>query len=82
MSALANTADKLSRMFATERCPPLCQEQRDSVLQCCKENSQKPLLCSEAVKKFSSCVHSTRMVSFSIGFRTVFSPVIWILSQI
>lgn len=63
MSALANTADKLSRMFATERCPPLCQEQRDSVLQCCKENSQKPLLCSEAVKKFSSCVHSTRMAS-------------------
>jgi len=63
MNALKSTAEKLSHMFGTERSLPICQEERKSVLLCYKQNSKESLQCSDAVKNFSRCVHSTRMVS-------------------
>jgi len=61
MNTLKSTAEKLSRMFGTERSLPICQEERESVLLCYKENSGESLKCSDAVKNFSRCVHSTRI---------------------
>jgi len=63
MSALKSTAEKLAHMFGTERSLPICQEEKESVLLCYKQNSGESLKCSDAVKNFSRCVHSTRMVS-------------------
>ena len=62
VSAMNGTAEKLSKAFAVEKRPPVCQEVRATVVDCYKQNSQKPLLCSETVKKFSQCVRSARMV--------------------
>ena len=64
MSALKSTAEKLAHMFGTERSLPICQEEKESVLLCYKQNSGESLKCSDAVKNFSRCVHSTRMVRF------------------
>ena len=64
MSALKTTAEKLAHMFGTERSLPICQEEKESVLLCYKQNSGESLKCSDAVKNFSRCVHSTRMVRF------------------
>ena len=63
VKAMNDTAEKLSAMFAIQRSPPVCQQQREAVLQCYKQNADKPLLCSEIVKNFSRCVHSSREVS-------------------
>lgn len=63
VSAMNGTAEKLSKAFAVEKRPPVCQEVRATVVDCYKQNSQKPLLCSETVKKFSQCVRSARMAS-------------------
>lgn len=63
VSAMNGTAEKLSKAFAVEKRPPVCQEARATVVDCYKQNSQKPLLCSETVKKFSQCVRSSRMAS-------------------
>lgn len=63
VSAMNSTAEKLSKAFAVEKCPPVCQEVRATLVDCYKQNPQKPLLCSETVKKFSQCVRSTRMAS-------------------
>lgn len=57
------TAEKLSKMFATEKCPPICLEEREAVLQCYKSNPNRTLMCSDVVKNFSRCVHSARMAS-------------------
>ena len=59
------TAEKLIKAFAVKRTPPVCQQQRDFLLQCYKQNPDQPLLCSDTVKKFSNCVHSARMVRCS-----------------
>ena len=48
VSAMNGTAEKLSKAFAVEKRPPVCQEARATVVDCYKQNSQKPLLCSEA----------------------------------
>ena len=66
------TAEKLSKAFAVEKRPPVCQEARATVVDCYKQNSQKPLLCSETVKKFSQCVRSSRMVWISSNTYTLF----------
>ena len=65
MNALKSTAEKLSHMFGTERSLPICQEEKNSVLLCYKQNPEESLNCSDAVKNFSRCVHSTRMVRFT-----------------
>merc|ERR1711976_842063 len=62
-NALAISSEKLSKMFATERCPPICQDEREAVLQCYKNNPNKSLMRSDGDKNFSKCVHSARMPS-------------------
>ena len=57
------TAERLSKAFAIQKFPPSCLGQRDELLQCYKQNSDRTLLCSDVVKNFSRCVHSTRLVS-------------------
>ena len=63
VDSLAETAGKLEKSFFTQKSPPICQQERDFVLQCYKQNKSQPLLCSESVKKFSQCVSSARLVS-------------------
>ena len=79
-----STAEKLSKAFAVEKCPPVCQEVRATLVDCYKQNPQKPLLCSETVKKFSQCVRSTRMVNqfklFTSNFLTIYSICTLLLS--
>ena len=63
VSAMNATAEKLSKAFAIEKCPPMCQSEKANLVDCYKQNPQKALLCSETVRKFNQCVRSTRMVS-------------------
>ena len=58
------TAERLSKTFSIQKFPPTCLGQREELLQCYKQNPDKTLLCSEVVKNFSKCVHSTRVVSY------------------
>jgi hypothetical protein len=39
---------------------PVCEDKRNEVLQCYQRHSRKPLLCSDEVKAFSSCVETSR----------------------
>jgi coiled-coil-helix-coiled-coil-helix domain-containing protein 3 len=42
---------------------PVCEDKRNNVLQCYHSNPGKPLLCSQEVKAFTSCVERARQVS-------------------
>ncbi len=65
VDAMAATAAKLEKSFFAQRSPPICQQERDFVLQCYRQNSGQPLRCADVVKNFSQCVHSARLVSLS-----------------
>jgi len=63
VATMNETAERLSKTFAIQKFPPSCLGQRDELLQCYKQNSDRTLLCSDIVKNFSRCVHSTRLAS-------------------
>ncbi|CAI7994078.1 MICOS complex subunit Mic25 [Geodia barretti] len=41
---------------------PVCEDKRNEVLRCYQSHPRKPLLCSDEVKAFSSCVETARQV--------------------
>ena len=63
VATMNETAERLRKAFSIQKFPPTCISQRDDMLQCYKQNPDKILLCSEVVKDFSRCVHSTRTAS-------------------
>jgi len=63
VATMNETAERLSKTFSIQKFPPTCLGQREELLQCYKQNPDKTLLCSEVVKNFSKCVHSTRVAS-------------------
>merc|ERR1712083_399970 len=63
VATMNETAERLNKAFSIQKFPPTCISQRDDMLQCYKQNPDKILLCSEVVKDFSRCVHSTRTAS-------------------